>query len=147
MPVVRMRIIPVVVLSNNDGCAVARSDEAKSLGVRMGQPFFQFRHLQEDASLVALSANFGLYGDMSDRFMSLAAGLGPEQEVYSIDETFISLAGVPGGLFAWSRAVRSRILQWLQHALLRRYRLHQDPGQVRQPRRQVGRAQARQLPR
>lgn len=105
--------IPVVVLSNNDGCAVARSDEAKALGVRMGQPFFQFRHLQEDAGLVALSANFGLYGDMSDRFMSLAAGLGPEQEIYSIDETFISLAGVPGDLVARSRAVRSRILQWL----------------------------------
>lgn len=105
--------LPVVVLSNNDGCAVARSDEARALGVKMGQPFFQFKHLEEDAGLVALSANFGLYGDMSDRFMSLAAGLGPEQEVYSIDETFISLAGVPGDLVARSCALRGRILQWL----------------------------------
>jgi len=105
--------LPVVVLSNNDGCAVARSDEAKALGVKMGQPFFQFRHLEEDAGLVALSANFGLYGDMSDRFMSLAAGLGPEQEVYSIDETFISLAGVRGDLVSRSRTVRARVLQWL----------------------------------
>ena len=73
--------LPVVVLSNNDGCAVARSDEARALGIKMGQPFFQFKHLEEDAGLVVLSANFGLYGDMSDRFMSLAAGLGPEQEI------------------------------------------------------------------
>ncbi|MDR7296350.1 DNA polymerase V [Pelomonas aquatica] len=104
---------PVVVLSNNDGCAVARSDEARALGIKMGQPFFQFRHLEEDAGLVALSANFGLYGDMSDRFMSLAAGLGAEQEVYSIDETFISLDGVRGDLVARSRRVRARVLQWL----------------------------------
>lgn len=105
--------LPVCVLSNNDGCAVARSDEAKALGVKMGQPFFEFRHLVEDAGLVALSANFALYGDMSDRFMSLAAGLGPEQEIYSIDETFISLDGLRGDLVGRARAVRSRILQWL----------------------------------
>lgn len=67
---------PVVVLSSNDGCAVAGSDEPRALGIKMGQPFFQFQHLAEGASLVALSANYGLYGDMSDRFMSPAAGLG-----------------------------------------------------------------------
>ena len=105
--------LPVVVLSNNDGCAVARSDEARALGVKMGQPFFEFRHLVDDAGLVALSANFGLYGDMSDRFMSLAAGLGPGQEIYSIDETFISLDGVRGDLVARAKAVRARVLQWL----------------------------------
>lgn len=79
----------------------------------MGQPFFQFKNLEEDAGLIALSANFGLYGDMSDRFMSLAAGLGPEQEVYSIDETFISLDGVRGDLVERSRKLRARVLQWL----------------------------------
>ncbi len=105
--------LPVVVLSNNDGCAVARSDEARALGVRMGQPFFQFKHLQEDAGLVALSANFGLYGDMSDRFMSLAAGLGPGQEVASIDEVFVSLDGVRGDLVERSRRLRARMLKWL----------------------------------
>ena len=105
--------LPVVVLSNNDGCAVARSDEARALGIKMGQPFFQFKHLEEDAGLVALSANFGLYGDMSDRFMSLAAGLGPEQEIYGIDETFVSLDGVRGDLVARSRILRARVLQWL----------------------------------
>lgn len=67
---------PVVVLSNNDGCAIARSDEAKALGIKMGAPFFKIRHLEEETGLVALSANFALYGDMSDRMMSLAAGLG-----------------------------------------------------------------------
>ena len=87
---------PIVVLSNNDGCAIARSNEAKALGIRMGAPWFQIRHMEETHGLVALSANFTLYGDMSDRMMSLAAGLGPTQEIYSIDESFIGLQGVRG---------------------------------------------------
>jgi DNA polymerase V len=103
---------PVVVLSNNDGCAIARSNEAKDLGIRMGHPWHQIRHLEEEAGLIALSANFELYGDMSDRMMSLAAGLGPEQEIYSIDESLISLDGVKGDLVARARAVRARILNW-----------------------------------
>ena len=80
---------PVVVLSNNDGCAISRSDEAKALGIKMGQPYYQFRDLERVSNLVCLSANFELYGDMSDRMMSLAAGLGHLQEIYSIDESFI----------------------------------------------------------
>jgi DNA polymerase V len=103
---------PVVVLSNNDGCAIARSNEAKGLGVRMGHPWHQIRHLEDEAGLIALSANFELYGDMSDRMMSLAAGLGPEQEIYSIDESFVGLHGVRGDLAARARAVRARILRW-----------------------------------
>ncbi|WP_028603659.1 Y-family DNA polymerase [Ottowia thiooxydans] len=103
---------PVVVLSNNDGCAIARSNEAKELGVAMGAPWFQIRHLAESDGLVALSANFPLYGDMSDRVMSLAAGLGPQQEIYSIDESFVGLHGVRGDLTERSRRVRDRILQW-----------------------------------
>lgn len=103
---------PVVVLSNNDGCAVARSNEAKALGIAMGAPWFQIRHLEESAGLVGLSANFVLYGDMSDRMMSLAAGLGPTQEIYSIDESFIGLHGMRGDLVKRSHAVRARILQW-----------------------------------
>jgi DNA polymerase V len=97
---------PVVVLSNNDGCAIVRSN-------KMGAPWFEIEHLAESAGLVALSANFTLYGDMSDRMMSIAAGLGPHQEVYSIDESFIDLAGVRGDLTARSRAVRERIDQWI----------------------------------
>jgi len=105
--------LPVVVLSNNDGCAIARSNEAKALGIAMGAPWFQIAHLAEEAGLVALSANFALYGDLSDRMMSLAAGLGPHQEIYSIDESFIDLTGVRGDLVARSRKIRSRILQWV----------------------------------
>lgn len=66
-----------------------------------------------EAGLVALSANFALYGDISDRMMSLAAGLGPNQEIYSIDESFIELTGVPGDLVERSHKIRSRILQWV----------------------------------
>ena len=105
--------VPVVVLSNNDGCAIARSNEAKALGIKMGHPWHQIRHLEEEAGLVALSANFALYGDMSDRMMSIAAGLGPSQEVYSIDESFIGLEGVRGDLKARAVAVRARILRWV----------------------------------
>lgn len=103
---------PVVVLSSNDGCAIARSNEAKALGVKMGAPWFEIRHLEEQEGLVALSANFALYGDMSDRMMSIAAGLGPAQEIYSIDESFIGLDGVRGDLTKRSHAVRDRINQW-----------------------------------
>lgn len=85
---------PVVVLSNNDGCAIARSNEAKALGIAMGAPWFQIKHLEETAGLIALSANFTLYGDMSDRMMSLVAGLGHRQEIYSIDESFVDLSGM-----------------------------------------------------
>jgi DNA polymerase V len=104
---------PVVVLSNNDGCAIARSNEAKALGIAMGAPWFEIRHLAESSGLVALSANFALYGDMSDRMMSLAAGLGPAQEIYSIDESFIDLAGVRGCLLERGHKVRTRILDWI----------------------------------
>ena len=104
---------PVIVLSNNDGCAIARSNEAKALGIKMGEPWFKIRHLEEQAGLVALSANFTLYGDMSDRMMSLAAGLGPTQEIYSIDESFIGLHGVRGDLVERAWRIRARINQWI----------------------------------
>lgn len=104
---------PVVVLSNNDGCAIARSNEAKALGIKMGAPWFQIKHMAKSEGLVALSANFALYGDLSDRMMSLAAGLGPRQEVYSIDESFIDLSGVRGNLVERSHKIRARILQWV----------------------------------
>jgi len=98
---------------NNDGCAIARSDEAKALGIKMGAPWFKIRHLEQDAGLVALSANFALYGDMSDRMMTLAAGLGHTQEVYSIDESFVDLSGIRGDLVRRARTIRRRILQWI----------------------------------
>ena len=104
---------PVVVLSNNDGCAIARSDEAKALGIKMGQPWFQCKALQNSHGLVALSANFALYGDMSDRMMTVAASFAPRQEVYSIDESFLDFSGVPGDLVAVCREVRARVFQWV----------------------------------
>ncbi len=91
---------PVVVLSNNDGACIARSNEAKDLGVKMAQPWFEVRRLERTKGLIALSANFELYGDMSSRMMSLAAQYAPRQEVYSIDECFLDFDGVPGDLAA-----------------------------------------------
>lgn len=104
---------PVVVLSNNDGCAIARSDEAKALGIKMGHPYFKIRREFGEAGVVALSANFVLYGDMSSRFMGIAAALGPEQEVYSIDECFVGLNGVGGDLSRRASVIRNRLQRWL----------------------------------
>jgi DNA polymerase V len=89
----RLENRPVIVLSNNDGCAVARSDEAKALGIRMGQPWFEVRPLIEKHNGVALSSNYELYADMSRRMMSLVGQYSPEQEVYSIDESFLRFKG------------------------------------------------------
>jgi DNA polymerase V len=104
---------PVIVLSNNDGCAIARSNEAKALGIAMGAPWFKIKQLQETHGLVALSANFCLYGDLSDRMMSLVAGLGHRQEIYSIDESFIDMCGIRGDLIKRCRTIRERVLRWV----------------------------------
>ncbi len=104
---------PCVVLSNNDGCAIARSNEAKDLGIKMGAPWFKIRHLQESAGLVALSANFELYGEISGRMMSLVAALGHRQEVYSIDESFVDVSGINGDIAARARSIRARVNQWI----------------------------------
>jgi DNA polymerase V len=103
---------PVVVLSNNDGACIARSNEAKDLGVQMAQPWFQVKHLERSAGLIALSANFELYGDMSSRMMSLAAAFAPKQEVYSIDECFLDFEGVPADFQAVGRDLRDQVLKW-----------------------------------
>ncbi|MBF0164391.1 MAG: Y-family DNA polymerase [Magnetococcales bacterium] len=86
-----LRDRPVVVLSNNDGCAVARSNEVKALGVTMGQPWFKLRDLAREYGIIALSSNYALYGDMSHRMMTLLGRFAPRQEVYSIDECFLDL--------------------------------------------------------
>lgn len=104
---------PLIVLGSNDGCTIARSEEAKALGVKMGQPFFEIRHLQESAGLLCLSANFELYGDISNRMMSIAAGLGPTQELYSIDESFIGDLDGVRDLTRRAWAVRARIERWI----------------------------------
>ena len=104
---------PVVVLSNNDGACIARSNEAKDLGAKMAQPWFEVRHLERSAGLIALSANFELYGDMSSRMMTLAARYAPRQEIYSIDECFLDFGGVPGDLAAIGRELRHHVLRWV----------------------------------
>jgi DNA polymerase V len=105
--------LPVIVLSNNDGCAIARSNEAKSLGIKMGHPWFQIKHMAESHGVIALSANFALYGDISDRVASLTAGFGPLQEIYSIDECFVDITGVRGDHVERGRRLRERIMQWV----------------------------------
>ena len=79
---------PVVVLSNNDGCIIARSNEAKALGIKMGDPLFKVRDLLEHEGVAVFSSNYTLYGDMSRRVMSLLSRYTPQQDIYSIDECF-----------------------------------------------------------
>ena len=86
---------PVVVLSNNDGCVVARSNESKAMGIKMGTPFFKVKYLVDQGKLVVRSSNYTLYGDLSARVMSLLSEVAPKLEVYSIDEAFMNMDGVP----------------------------------------------------
>lgn len=106
----KLRNKPVVVLSNNDGCIIARSNEAKDLGIPMGAPLFQYRQLIENYNVFLFSANFSLYGDMSSRVMQTIETLSSDVEVYSIDEAFVLLDGSDPASFAHN--LRSRILQW-----------------------------------
>ena len=77
--------VPLVVLSNNDGCVVSRSNEAKALGVKMGQPWFECQALAEQHGILALSSNYALYADISNRVMAIVATFSPRHEVYSIE--------------------------------------------------------------
>ncbi len=103
--------VPVVVLSNNDGCVVSRSSEAKALGVRMGQPWFECKALAEEHGILALSSNYALYADMSNRVMQILSDFSPRSEVYSIDECFVDLTGMPR-LREVSYAMRERVGMW-----------------------------------
>ena len=102
---------PVVVLSSNDGACIARSNEAKDIGVKMAQPWFQVKHLEKTAGLVAVSANFELYSDMSARMMDIEARYAPRQEVYSVDESFLDFTGVRDDLASTGKAMRAAILR------------------------------------
>lgn len=104
---------PVVVLSNNDGCAVARSNEVKALGVTMGAPWFKLKDLAKQHGIIGLSSNYALYADMSNRVMSILREYSPEQEVYSIDESFLDLTGFASrDLIHYGQHMRQRILKW-----------------------------------
>lgn len=111
----KLQSVPMVVLSNNDGCAVARSNEVKALGVKMGTPWFQMKDLAMEHGIVAMSSNYTLYGDMSNRVVSILREYSPHIEVYSIDESFVSLNGMQT---IWrsptemGQHMRQRIFQW-----------------------------------
>ena len=96
---------PVVVLSNNDGCAVSRSNEAKALGIPMGAPYFKFRELAERCGVAVFSSNFALYGDMSRRVQEVLRGFAPSVEPYSIDEAFLDLNGMEVDFDAYAKEI------------------------------------------
>lgn len=108
---------PVIVLSNNDGCAVARSNEAKALGIKMGVPLFKIREIVQEHDVVVLSSNYALYAEMSRRFHSiLASFVAPqEQEIYSIDECFLDLTTYAQhhDLIEYCQQMRYRLAKWL----------------------------------
>lgn len=104
---------PVVVLSNNDGCVIARSNEAKALGVPMGAPAFEYKYLFERHKVQVFSANFALYGDMSNRVMSILSNYSPNQEIYSIDECFLDLSNMMvGDLKEYGIKMREHVMKW-----------------------------------
>jgi len=103
---------PIVVLSNNDGCVISRTSEAKALGIKMGQPYFQIRDDLRRWGVAAFSSNYALYGDMSERVMCTLEGIVPRLEIYSIDEAFADLSGMPEPLEALGRQMRQRVLRW-----------------------------------
>lgn len=104
---------PLVVLSNNDGCVVARSAEAKALGIRMGEPWFQVRQrLPAARKVMVRSSNYALYADMSHRVMRLLGRFSPRQEVYSIDECFLDLAHLPDSPVGIARAIVDQVPRW-----------------------------------
>jgi DNA polymerase V len=105
--------VPVVVLSNNDGCVVARSPEVKALGIAMGVPLFKIKPEVEKYNIKVLSSNYALYGDMSHRVMQVLAQFSPDLEVYSIDEAFLGFDGFEHiDLMEYGLQIKARVLQW-----------------------------------
>jgi DNA polymerase V len=103
---------PVVVLSSNDGCVVARSEEAKALGIKMAAPAYQHRQTFKAQGVVQFSANFELYGDISDRLVRVLTRITPRTEVYSVDESFLDLSLLKIADYrAWGQTVRKRLLR------------------------------------
>ncbi len=103
---------PIVVLSNNDGCVIARSNEAKAVGIKMGEPAFQIQQAIHTHNIQVFSANFVLYGDMSRRVMNILSSYTPSHEIYSIDECFLDLSGIEVDLRAYGRKMRHQVSRW-----------------------------------
>ena len=107
-----LKNVPVVVLSSNDGCVVSRSPEAKQLGIKMSEPYFQIKHLVQSGELVVFSSNFTLYSDLSRRMMETIASTVPSISVYSIDECFASLDGM-SNLYETGILIKEKVLRWV----------------------------------
>ena len=103
---------PVVALSNNDGCIIARSKEAKALGIKMGVPLFKVKDIVEKENVIVFSSNYTLYADMSRRVMNIISEFAPSIEVYSIDEAFIELTNMNVDYESYVRQMRKVILQY-----------------------------------
>ena len=104
---------PVVVLSNNDGCAISRSNEAKALGIPMGAPAFKFQNIFKEHNVEVFSSNFPLYGDMSSRVMSILSRFTPNIEIYSIDEAFLKFEGFDRyDLDSYCLNIKNMVLKW-----------------------------------
>lgn len=101
-----------VVLSNNDGCIVARSNEVKAMGIAMGRPFFEVRDFLRLKGVAVFSSNYTLYADMSGRVMQTLCEFSPEIEVYSIDEAFVDLGGISAELDEYGRRIQRTVKQW-----------------------------------
>jgi DNA polymerase V len=109
----KLKNAPVVVLSNNDGCAISRSNETKELGIAMGAPWFKLREKVKEHGIIGLSSNYALYADMSSRVMNILSAFSPSQEIYSIDECFLDLTGSSFvDLALYGQLMRKRILKW-----------------------------------
>ena len=109
----RIRKKPVVVLSNNDGCIISRSNEAKALGIKMGEPYFKAKDIIVKNKVEVFSSNYSLYGDLSRRVMRPLKRFNAEIEVYSIDEAFIDLSNFPDSeVEKVGREIRETVLQW-----------------------------------
>jgi DNA polymerase V len=107
-----LRNSPVVVLSNNDGCVIAQSREAKALGIRMAGPWFEVEERAREIGAVAFSSNYELYANMSNRFMATLSQFSPRQEVYSIDECFLDLTGIKRDLVAYGHEIKETVTSW-----------------------------------
>ncbi|QJB56339.1 Y-family DNA polymerase [Pseudodesulfovibrio sp. zrk46] len=107
-----LRDTPIVVLSNNDGCIIARSAEAKALGVGMGTPYFKCKGQLERLGVEVFSSNYALYGDLSARVMRVIGRFAPAVEIYSIDEAFADLSGIQGGATQFARRLRATVEAW-----------------------------------
>ena len=104
---------PVVVLSNNDGCAISRSNEAKALGIPMGAPAFKYEKIFRENNVQVFSSNFPLYGDMSSRVMSILSKFTPNIEIYSIDEAFLKFEGFENyNLESYCQKIKNMVFKW-----------------------------------